>query len=380
MNDRLERRRSVYLGILERLEADAAVLTSEAAVAHATGVNLYTQHLLPERPIAAVVGARGTRLVACDYELPQLGLEHPHLETVGFPEFGVDPWSLIAATALEVGGQDARVVVEATIAGLGVAALERAGAIVSIDQGFDGLMRARMHKDREEVDRFRDLARAADSAIAAAAETAEHRDLERDVAAAIMTRLMATVAPPVEGAAIVAARANNASMHHLATGTALTAGPVRLGLKVQVDGWWMLLTRMAVFVDEHDPAFDDDYARFIDAYIYGLRLLIPGRTGAEVHAAVRDRLAGGGLVLASLKVGHGTGLGFREPPVLRAEDATPLEPAMVLAYDFAVEPWSTRSGLTLHVEDRVLVTDHVPERLSGVADLSRPIVMRGRPG
>src|SRR4029453_16723771 len=94
-----------------------------------------------------------------------------------------------------------------------------------------------------------------------------------------------------------------------------------------------------------------------------------------IYALVRDRLAENGLLLRSPKVGHGTGLSFREAPVLRADDPTPLPSASVYAFDYAVYQDSTRSGAFVHVEDRILVTADGPIRLSDVTDTSQPFTI-----
>ena len=53
----------------------------------------------------------------------------------------------------------------------------------------------------------------------------------------------------------------------------------------------------------------------------------------------------------SEKIGHGTGVDFRELPWIAAGDEATLEPGTVLAYDYGAD----LDGYMLHVEDRVLV-------------------------
>jgi len=142
-----------------------------------------------------------------------------------------------------------------------------------------------------------------------------------------------------------------------------------------------LLTRMG-WADVPGPAdetvaspaaaFTADYTAYIDAHTAGWRSMRPGSIAGEVYALVRDRLASNGLRLRSPKVGHGTGLSFRETPVLRADDPTPILAGSVFAFDYAVYQESTRSGAFVHVEDRILVTGDGPVRLSDITDTTRP--------
>jgi Xaa-Pro aminopeptidase len=123
------------------------------------------------------------------------------------------------------------------------------------------------------------------------------------------------------------------------------------------------------------PAADDfaaDYAAYIDAHAAGWQAMRPGVAAGDIYAFVRDRLTRNGLRLRSPKVGHGTGLSFREAPVLRADDPSPLPVGSVYAFDFAVHQDSTRSGAFVHVEDRILVTAEGPVRLSDVHDTRQP--------
>ena len=144
-------RRSRYSPILDRLGACAALLVSGPGVQHATGVRIYSQAIIPERPVAAIVGPDRTVLALWEWDAPQIHEEHPGLETATFPEFGRDPWSTIADVAGSVAGPGQRVVIEETCPAPAVGALEAAGLDVIIDSGFDGLMAARTVKDLDEI-------------------------------------------------------------------------------------------------------------------------------------------------------------------------------------------------------------------------------------
>jgi Xaa-Pro aminopeptidase len=155
-------------------------------------------------------------------------------------------------------------------------------------------------------------------------------------------------------------------MHHLSGDDVLPGrGPVRLGIVGRVHGYWVLITRMLVLGD--DPAFEEAYARYLAVYEDGLAALVPGARSRELFERCRERAAADGFELTTLKIGHGTGLDFRERPWLAPFEDMPLSPGMVLAYDYGLD---AEDGTVLHLEDRVLVTDGAPRRLSGGWDLA----------
>ena len=334
-----DRRRPAYEELARRRGADAWLLTSPEAVQHATGVHIYAQELIPERPVAAVIAGGATTLVCWQWEHHQIQQDAPGLALVGFPEFGQDPWDVVADTVTRNAGRRPHVLVEWTSPWAAVRALERANAAVELDEGFDGALSLRMRKDADEVRLLRDASRAADAAIAAEAPHVTPERTERDVAGVILAGFAAEAPELVQGSGICVGVDRNLANHHLASERPVGAGPTRLGLEARVGGYWMIILRMGWPASTPpDSDFDDDYARYIDAWTAGMERLRPGVTAGEVYATVRDRLAALGITIRSPKVGHGTGLTFREPPILRADDPTPLEPGMVFAYDFAIRP------------------------------------------
>jgi Xaa-Pro aminopeptidase len=366
-------RRPRYRELLERTGTNAAVLASAPGVQHATGVRIYSQAIIPERPVVAVVGPERTALAIWEWDAPQVEMEQPDVELATFPEFGANAWSRVAALAQSVASPGGRVVVEETCPASAVRALEAIGLEVAIDVGFEGLMAVRSVKDPAEIELATRAARAADASIAEVAAQPLGGRTERAVATAIADRFRERMSGQVDAAGIVVGPAHLRATHHLASDEQLTHGAIRLGVMARIDGMWSLLTRMAWAGDEPSAAdFKADYAAYIDAHTAGWQQMRPGVAAGDVYALVRDRLTRNGLRLRSPKVGHGTGLSFREAPVLRADDPTPLPADSVYAFDYAVHQDSTRSGAFVHVEDRILVTSDGPVRLSDVTDTSQP--------
>jgi Xaa-Pro aminopeptidase len=374
----LAARRERYARVLGAAGADVAVLASEAGVAHATGARLYTMALIPERPVVALVSMTETVLVCWEWERDQIRAERPDLALVGFPEWGSDPWHTVAREARRLAGPHGTALLEATVPAPAVSALQARGLRVRVDDELT-LLGVRAPKDPDELAHLIAAARTGDEAIAMIAAGTVRGRTERQLADAIAARFRESVRGDVESAGICSGPASNRSNHHLADDVSLEPGPVRLGLKAQVNGYWLVLTRMAWASADGgaaDSAFAEDYTAYMAAHEAGWRALRPGVSAGEPYALVRERLAAGGLRLRSPKVGHGTGLSFRELPVLRDGDSTPVEAGTFLAFDFAIHPESARSGAFLHVEDRIVVTGDGPVRVSDAVDTRRPISLR----
>ncbi|HLA16541.1 MAG TPA: M24 family metallopeptidase [Candidatus Limnocylindrales bacterium] len=382
----LAARRARYQALLDRTGGSAALLASGPGVQHATGVRIYSQAIIPERPVVAVVGRDRTALAIWEWDAPQVGMEQPDLELATFPEFGRDPWSTVAALVTSIAGPSGRVIVEETCPAPAIGALEAVGLEVVIDIGFEGFLAARSVKDAGEIALATNAAQAADRAIASVASRQLGGLSERAVANAIASAFRERMDGEVEAAGIVVGPAHLRATHHLASDEPLTPGAIRLGLMARIDGMWSLLTRMAWGSDAAGPggdsggepsgaAFAADYAAYIDAHTAGWQAMRPGVAAGDIYALVRERLTANGLRLRSPKVGHGTGLSFREAPVLRADDPTPLPAESVYAFDYAVYQDSTRSGAFVHVEDRILVTATGSVRISDVTDTSAPYTL-----
>jgi Xaa-Pro dipeptidase len=323
--------------------------------------------------VVAVVGSERTALAIWEWDAPQVTLEQPGLELATFPEFGGSPWSNVAALARSVASQGRRVVVEETCPAPALQALEAIGFEVVIDVGFAGFMAARSVKDDAEIELATLAAKAADASIAEAVRLPLGGRSERGVGNEIAARFRERMNGDIEAAGIVVGPTHLRATHHLASDDPLSPGAVRLGLMARVNGMWSLLTRMAWAGGARLAAdFAADYAAYIEAHTAGWQAMRPGIPAGDIYALVEDRLTRNGLRLRSPKVGHGTGLSFREAPVLRAADPTPLPAGSVYAFDFAVYQDSTRSGAFVHVEDRILVTADGPIRLSDVTDTRRP--------
>ena len=117
-----------------------------------------------------------------------------------------------------------------------------------------------------------------------------------------------------------------------------------------------------------DARFERAYARYASVYEENLASLHPGARCSDLYVAAEARVRAAGMDITSEKIGHGTGIDFRELPWITAGDDTPLQPGTVLAYDYGAD----LDGYMLHVEDRVLIDTDGPHRLSDGWDLQDP--------
>jgi Xaa-Pro dipeptidase len=359
VNARLSR----YAAALERAGADAFILTSEPALQHAAGIRLYSQRLIPQRPVACILAPPAPPVCVCvEYEVGQLGLEAPGLELRSFGELTGDPWQIVA-TALDERGAS-HVIVEDTFLAQWLVALEERFS-GQIEVSFEIPVAPRTIKDPEEVAILGEASRGAERALAAGAALLEPGRSEAEVARAIVLSFLERFGDRAgEVTGVCAAPQNNRSMHHRAgPATMPESGPVRVGLVGRLDGYWVLLTRMLVL--GRDERFERAFERYASCYEENLTSLRPGERCSELYAAAKGRLTAAGLELTSEKIGHGTGVDFRELPWIAAGDEATLEPGTVLAYDYGAD----LDGYMLHVEDRVLVDTEGPRRLSDGWDL-----------
>jgi Xaa-Pro aminopeptidase len=346
-----------YAAVLERAGADAFVLTSEAAVRHACGVHLYTQRLIPQRPVTCILRpASAPTLVACVLEEDQLAAEHPALALVTFREFGDDPWAKVA----ELLGGARRVIAEDAMPAAWLEALRRGLPGAEVVVSFELPLEPRVVKDDIEQELLARASRAAERALAEGAALAAPGRTEREVADRIAAAFAGLLAGTSEVAGTCVGPQNNRAMHHVSGRDRLPErGPVRLLAMGRVDGYWVLVTRMVLLGEDAKVAAA--YERYLQGYVDTMAELVVEADPRVLYEGCRRRVAELGFELTTLKIGHGTGLDFRERPWLSPYDDTPLTTGMVLAFDYGLEG---EAGVVLHLEDRVLITNDGPRRLS----------------
>ena len=334
------------------------MLTSQAAVRHAADIQLYTQKLIPQRPVAVVLTPDAAPLVVCvRFEEAQIVSEHPWATTISFREWGDDPWGHVA-TALRQRGA-ASVVVEETMPVEWYSDLQAQGPTLALRVSHRIPATPRIIKDAHELETIERSSLAAERALAVGAAAATPGRSENDVAAQITSALVAELGSDIEElAASCIVPENNRKMHHRSSAALIPRnGLLRLGVLVRVNGYWTLLTRMLA-VGGNAPEVEL-YRIYADRYLATMQQLTAGSRTRDLYAAHREGIASDGYELTTLKIGHGTGLDFRELPWLSPVDDHELEPGTVLAYDYDL---AMDAGFVMHVEDRVLITPSGPPR------------------
>jgi Xaa-Pro aminopeptidase len=358
-------------GLLRSLrdhELDAVVLASPANIVYTTGVDLYTQLLIPERLVLHLITAGGeSTVITFERERTKFSSESWVKDVRGFAEFGASPVSVLAAALAEKGLNRGRIGIEKAY--LPVGAYQELGRLapgVSL-VGCDALLaRVRAIKTTGEIAHLKAVARAMDRAIHLAAGLTRPGDTETTLACRIVSNLM-TVAEGDVGTidALVASGPNLAIAHNTYGNRSMESGDlVRFGCKARFKGYWCLLLRTGV-CGEAAPAQKAGYARYAEAFHNSIQGLRPGLRACDAFNRCKCEVERHGLTMVSEKIGHSTGLVFRDAPVLQALDERPLQANMVLAHDFLAydEP-----GQRYFVEDRVLITETGAELLSDVSD------------
>lgn len=347
---------------------DALIAVTPANVTYTSGLDLYTQTLIPDRMVMTLTDADGaSHLVIWGGERDKVERDAQVAGVSYYAEFGQSPVATLAEAIARQGLQRGRIGVELRF--FPAAAFQELTRLLPeahFADGEDVFASARMIKTADEIALLHRVAWVMDRAAQLAAGLARPDETERAFAGRIVANLLTLMEEEVAGPdAIVAAGPNAPVMHHLSDHRPIRRGEMlRYGAKCSVLGYWCIILRMAA-MGEATPQQIDAYARFADIYHSTLELLQPGVRACDVYAACQRHVERRGMRLISEKVGHGTGLAFRESPILQPADQRALQPNMVLAYDYLV---LDEHGAPFHIEDRVLVTEQGPVLLSDVTD------------
>jgi Xaa-Pro aminopeptidase len=305
------------------------------------------------RPIVVVVDGDGATLV-----IPALNDEPAHATSIirDIRSYAGGPVEerareLVVERLREVGARRVGVEEDA-ISSASLAALRAALPDTEFLFAADAIERLRIRKDDAEVALLRQAAELSDAAVEASLAAARSGLTELEAETAGLVALRDAAAAQGESAALdlisVLLSGPRGSMpHEMTSGRRLQDGDALWSCwLVGYRGYWIENIRMATVGDGGRHA--DGYGFVHEALLAGQEAARPGRTPADVYAAVMGVLEGhsipGGRTLG--RAGHGMGLEYHEPPFVESADTTPLEPGMVMT----VEPgiWIPGvAGLTL---------------------------------
>ncbi len=359
---------AALLDAMRRHGLDALVAHTPANVTYTSGLDLYTQTLIPDRMVMTLTDASGgSALVIWGGERDKAERDARATHIHYYAEFGQSPILVLAEALTQRGLSHARIGIEQRFfPAMAFHELTRALPDAQFSDAEDAFSAARMIKTKDEIALLRRTSQAVDRAALLAAGLARPGETERAFASRIVANVLTLVEEEVAGLdGIVAAGPNAPVMHHLSSHRAIGHGEMlRYGAKCSFLGYWCIILRMAA-MGAATLQQRDSYARFADIYHATLQALRPGTRACDVFATCRRHVERHGMRLISEKVGHSTGLVFREPPILEPGEMRELQPDMVLAYDYLI---LDEHGTPFHIEDRVLVTEDEPVLLSNVTN------------
>lgn len=219
--------------------------------------------------------------------------------------------------------------------------------------------RLRLVKESDELALMAEAARIADEALGDVLEVlggARGSVTERAFAQVLDARMKALGAEDVAFETIVASGGNSARPHHHPGDR-----EVRRGDAVVVDfgakhlGYRSDMTRSFSIGGAPSGQLAEIFDTVLEAQRRGVAAVRPGATTVEVDAACRDHIASVGYAEAfEHSTGHGVGLDIHEAPGVGAQEATTLEPGMVVT----VEPGIYLADVGgVRIEDTLVVTE-----------------------
>lgn len=371
MNNRRMFNQDRLLQLMKKAGLDAIIVSSPASIVYTTGVDLYAQILIPERPVINLITADGrTTVIVFERERSMFETISWVKDIRGFAEFEGRPVAILASALAETGLQRARIGFEGQQLSFHLyEELKKLAPNAAFHACDDLLADTRRIKTAREIEYLREIARTTDQAILRAASESCIGDPESALAQKITASLIEIHAGAVGTIdPLVASGPNLAIAHNTYGQRRIEDGDlVRFGCKARFNGYWCLLLRTSV-AGQSTPDQEEGYACYVEAFYNSIANLKPGVRACDAFQYCKGEVEKRGLRLISEKVGHSTGLVFRDAPVLQALDERTLEARMVLAVDFlAVD----RAGNRYFIEDRVLIDENGAEVLSNVCNTKK---------
>lgn len=213
----------------------------------------------------------------------------------------------------------------------------------------------RAHKDREEIQRLRQAARIAETALESAWEAAAPGRTEADLAGVIEQTQRAMGSDGSAARLLVSSGPRTQMPHGAASTKELQAGePILIDVSSTWRGYRADITRLAFLGDIPDD-YHEVFAVISQAQDLAFDNVKPGMLAREVDELVRGHIAASGYGEAFTHAsGHGIGLGQHEIPILSSRSDMMIEPGMVITFEpgiYLSGKWGAR------LEDAVVVTE-----------------------
>jgi Xaa-Pro dipeptidase len=238
--------------------------------------------------------------------------------------------------------------------------------------GFGVMRELRLVKSAAEIARIRRICRIASDAFDELPAIIWAGDSEKEVVRKFQAQLLLGGADKTPFAAIGSGQGGYKSIIMGPTNRKLAKGDVFLiDTGSRYDGYFCDFDRNFAIGRPSDPVrrIHDILYRATDA---GIKAARPGNTASDVFKAQAKVLTNNGLEIGKVgRMGHGLGKVMTEPPSLKPEDKTKLNPGMVLT----IEPSAMfENGKILVHEENVVITQNGARVLSRRAPREMPVV------
>ncbi len=365
-------RRERLRAVMVEASLDLLVLAHPANVDYAAGYRSVAAEIIPETPIAVLLGPDELVVVAPAADaavLEEAGISrfvpygrfyfesqgsHPALEASDrYPSF------LDALAAAVEGFDGRRVGVDGRVDGVMRTVIGRHGA--SVADASDLVYRARAVKLPGEVEALRRAAGLACAGIDAALAQAGPGVTERELATVVAATMAAGGAHP--RFVVVGFGERSAFGDARPTDRPWRAGELaRFDVGCQVEGYWSDVGRTAV-LGEPDPRQLERYAAILAGEDAEIAAVTPGIRADEVFALAVESVEAHGLrPYRRHHCGHTIGLEVYERPVVAPGWGTLLDVGMVLCLE---TPYYELGWGGMMVEDTVVVGERGAEVLTG---------------
>jgi Xaa-Pro aminopeptidase len=303
-------RRDRLVALLAAGGVDALLVTVPVNVTYLTGVVSSNAALL--------VGADGEAVLATDDRYAEAAAATcPDVEVVTTRAVA----STLAARAARRGDRLAieRHHVTLSVGDAIASAIDDVGGaavqLVDLDQAVEGL---RAVKQPEEVDLVAAACSISVHALADVLQGGLAGRSEREIARDVESRMLRAGADALAFETIVASGPNGSVPHHSPSDRVVQRGDlVTIDFGAMVGGYHADCTRTVLVAGPSADWQQQVYELVADAQRAGVAALAPGRSTAEIDAASREVIVGGGYgEFFSHGLGHGVGLQIHEPPWL----------------------------------------------------------------
>jgi Xaa-Pro aminopeptidase len=362
---------------LERIDADALLVTSEANFNYFTGYIAAHPWVSYSRNLLAILPREAPPVLVVPASLESQAREQTWIEQITtFTEIGRAPVATLAMLFQELGLAGARIGAELGYEqrlGISLSDYQRLQDVLPGARFVDAapaIWPIRMRKSLAEIDSLRQACRVTDAALTRLFAELRPEMTERDIARRLGQLLLAEGADRIDWIMMTSGRGQYHRTFGVPRDRQLEPGDmVWMDVSAVVNGYKADYDRAAIL---GGPTSEQVALQEIvhAATMAGIGAIQPGTPVRAVMEAVNASLHDAGLeVRDSGRIGHGLGLQSTEPPDVSLSDPTILEPGMVIT----VEPAIIRDDGIYQVEQNIAITDTGHEVLSRISHEIRTI-------